>query len=99
MGEFITGEAARERFGALADQVDDAYTQMRELSSDEVGQEFRVELAERLESQQRTNRGLMYRIFGQLADPPDATGYAPVLTQSLAARLRITPNEVKRRMK
>ncbi len=97
MGEFITGEAARERFRALLDQVDDAYGQMRELSSDEVGSVFRVEMAERLDTQERVNRGLMYRVFGQLADPPDET--APVLAQGVSARLRIPPNEVKRRMK
>jgi len=99
MGEFMTGEAARERFRALADQVDAAYAEMRELSSDEVGNEFRVELAERLETQERTNRGLMYRMFGQIADPPDEAAMAPVLVNSLAARLRIPPREVKRRMK
>jgi hypothetical protein len=32
--------------------------------------EFRAELAERLEFQERTNRGLMYRAFGEMADPP-----------------------------
>jgi hypothetical protein len=63
MGEFVTGEAARERFRELSDQVEAAYTEMRTLSSDEVGNEFRTELAERLETQERTNRGLMYRMF------------------------------------
>ena len=43
MAEFVTGEAARARFGALADQVDAAYAQMRALSSDGVGNEFRAE--------------------------------------------------------
>ncbi len=99
MGEFVTAEAARERFRALADQVDAAYAEMRALSSDEVGNEFRTELAERLETQERTNRGLMYRVFGEIADPPDEPGMAPVLVNSLAARLRIPPREVKRRMK
>src|SRR6267378_2374511 len=64
MAEFVTAEAARERFRALADQVDAAYAQMRALSSDGVGNEFRTELAGRLEFQERTNRGLMYRVFG-----------------------------------
>jgi hypothetical protein len=50
MGEFVTAEAARERFRVLADQVDAAYAEMRALSSAEVGNEFRTELAERLES-------------------------------------------------
>jgi hypothetical protein len=99
MGEFMTGEAARERFRALADQVDAAYAEMRELSSDEVGNEFRVELAERLETQERTNRGLMYRMFGEIADPPDEVAYVPAVADNLWARLRIPPREIKRRMK
>jgi hypothetical protein len=49
MGEFVTAEAARARFRALADQVDAAYDEMRALSSAEVGNEFRTGLAERLE--------------------------------------------------
>ncbi|PXX13056.1 HNH endonuclease signature motif containing protein [Mycolicibacterium moriokaense] len=99
MAEFVTAEAARERFRELADQVDAAYAQMRALSSDEVGNEFRAEFAERLETQDRTNRGLMYRVFGEMADPPDESGMAPILVNSLAARLRIPPREVKRRLK
>ena len=99
MGEFVTGEAARARLRVLADQVDAAYAEMRELSSDEVGSAFRAELAERLETQERTNRGLMYRMFGELADPPDEAAMAPMLVNNLAARLRIPPKEVKRRMK
>ena len=58
---------------------------------------FGCEMAERLETQERTNRGLMYRVFGQMADPPDEA--VPVLAQSLSARLRIPPKEIKRRMK
>jgi hypothetical protein len=99
MGEFVTAEAARERFRELADQVDGVYAEMRALPSDEVGNEFRAEMAERLEDQERTNRGLMYRMFGQIVDPPDEAGMAPVLVNSLAARLRIPPREVKRRLK
>src|SRR6476469_4982154 len=96
MGEFVTGEAARERFRALSDQVDAAHAEMRALSSDGVGTAFRVELAERWETQERTNRALMYRMFGQIADPPDQTAMAPMVVNSLAARLRIAPSEVKR---
>jgi hypothetical protein len=99
MAEFVTGEAARERFRALADQVEAAYDEMRALSSDEVGNEFRAELAERLEFQERTNRGLMYRVFGEMADPPDEVQFVPVLADKLWARLRIAPKEIKRRMK
>src|SRR5258708_31523795 len=99
MAQFVTPEAARERFRALADQVDAVYDEMRALSSDGVGNEFRTELAERLEFQERTNRGLMYRAFAEMADPPDEAAMAPVLVNSLAGRLRIPPREVKRRMK
>ena len=105
MGEFVSAEAARERFRPLADQVDAAYAEMRELSCDQASA-FRTELAERLETLgapparggERTNRGLMYRMFGQIADPPDEAGMAPVLVNRLAARLRIAPKEIKRRM-
>ncbi|BBX04326.1 HNH nuclease [Mycolicibacterium moriokaense] len=99
MGEFTTGAAACERFRALLDVVDVAYAEMRELSSDNVGNEFRVDMAERLETQERTNRGLMYRVFGQIADPPDEIGLIDGLIDRLCARLRIPRNEIKRRMK
>ena len=46
---------------------------------------------ERLETQERTNRALMYRVFGEIADPPDEVGYAPVLADKLCARLRVAP--------
>lgn len=99
MGEFITGTAARKQVSALLDQIDDAHARLRELSSDEVGTEFRVGMAERLESQERSNRGLMYRVFGQIADPPDEAAMAPTAVDQLWARLRVPPNEIKRRMK
>jgi hypothetical protein len=41
----------------------------------------------------------MYRVFGEIADPPDEAGMVPALVNSVAARLRIPPREVKRRMK
>ncbi len=84
MAGFVTGQAARERFRALSDQVESAYAEMRCLSSDEVGNEFRVEMAERLETQERSNRGLMYRVFGEIADPPDQTAMVPAVVNSLA---------------
>ncbi|MGV0791375.1 DUF222 domain-containing protein [Mycolicibacterium sp. XJ1819] len=99
MGGFVAGEAARERLAVLLDEVDAAQAAMRELSSDEVGTEFRMVMAERLETQERTNRGLMYRVFGQLADPPDEAGARPGWVQRVAARLRVTPDEVKARAK
>ena len=41
----------------------------------------------------------MYRVFGQIADPPDEVGLVGALIDSLWARLRIPPREIKRRMK
>ncbi len=99
MGQFVTGQAARQRVCLLLDQVDGAYREMRELSCDEVGTPFRIEMAERLETQERLNRGLMYRVFGQIADPPDETAMAPDMLGRLCARLRIPPREIKRRFK
>lgn len=99
MGHFITAEAARQRIRALLDALDAAHADMRAVSSQNVGTSFRVELAERLEHQQRVNRALMYRVCGELADPPDEAGAAAGLVQRLAARLRIPTREVKRRIR
>jgi len=50
-----------------------------------VGNEFRTELAERLETQERTNRGLMYRaVPRRWPTRPDEAAMAPVLVNSLA---------------
>lgn len=99
MVQCTTAAAVREHLRALADQVDAAYAEMASLRSNGVGNEFRVEMAERLETQERTNRGLMYRIFGEIADPPDEAWVEPAVADSLWARLRIPPKEIKRRMK
>ena len=58
-----------------------------------------MQMAERLENQDRINRGLIYRVFGEMAHPPDEVAPLPALVDQLWARLRITPNEIKRRMK
>jgi hypothetical protein len=60
---------------------------------------FRVDVAARLESQERANRGLMYRIFAEIADPPDGSGSTAQTRSMPWARLRITPNEITRRFK
>ncbi|RAV17216.1 HNH nuclease [Mycolicibacterium sp. GF69] len=83
----------------LLDRVDETYAELRELSSDEVGTDFRVMIAERLENQQRTNRGLMYRVFGELAHPPDEAGAAPGWMDKVWARVRVAPNEIRRRVR
>ena len=97
--DFLDTEAARERISAALDAIDAAHDVLRDTSSDLVGSSFRVEIAERLETQERTNRGLMYRIFGEIADPPDETGFVPAVRDKLWARLRITPGEITRRFK
>jgi hypothetical protein len=58
-----------------------------------------VAVAERLETQQRTNRGLMYRFFGEIAEPPDGSDSIPAVRAMLGARLRIPPRELVRRFK
>ncbi|OBG67225.1 HNH nuclease [Mycobacterium sp. E1715] len=92
-------EQARERIGAALDAIDAAHDALRVVSSDVVGNEFRLEVAERLETQERTNRGLMYRFFAEIADPPDGGGFVPAVRDKLWARLRITPNEITRRFR
>ena len=99
MGYPISAEQARERISAALDAIDAAHLVLRDTPSDVVGNNFRVDVAERLETQDRTNRGLMYRFFGEIADPPDGTGFVPVVRDMLWARLRITPQETTRRFK
>src|SRR5579875_272834 len=99
MGSPVSAQQARERIGAALDAIDAAHNALRDTSSDVVGNKFRVEVAERLETQHRVNRGLMYRVFGEIADPPDETGVVAALRDRLWARLRITPNEITRRFK
>jgi hypothetical protein len=99
MGEFVGAQEQRERITAALDAIDAAHAVLRATPSDEVGNGYRAQMAERLETQERANRGLMYRVFGQIADPPDAAAMVPALANSVSARLRIPPKEIKRRMK
>ena len=99
MGAGLSDEAARERISAALDAIDAAHDVLRDTSSDVVGNNFRVDVAERLETQERTNRGLMYRFFAEIVDPPDGAGCVPNVRSALWARLRITPNEITRRFK
>lgn len=75
----MSAEQARERIGAALDAIDAAHDVLRETSSDVVGNNFRVDVAERLETQDRTNRGLMYRFFAEIADPPDGSECIPAV--------------------
>lgn len=95
----VGAAAAREHIRAALDAIDDAHEVLRATSSDLVGNDFRIEVAERLETQERTNRGLMYRVFGELADPSDGDGSTRAVRDALWKRLRITPHEINRRCK
>jgi hypothetical protein len=99
MGSGVGIEQAREGILAALDAIDAAHDQLRHTSSDLVGNAFRVDVAERLETQERVNRGLMYRFFGEIADPPDEPGAIALMRSALWARLRITPTEITRRFK
>ncbi|UQX10940.1 13E12 repeat family protein [Candidatus Mycobacterium methanotrophicum] len=98
MAPAIGVEQARERINTALDAIDAAHDVLRETSSDLLGNGFRVDVAERLETQERANRGLMYRFFGEIADPPDESGTIAAMRSALWARLRITPNEITRRV-
>jgi len=78
--------AAQERISAALDATDAAHDVLRDTSSDLVGIDFRVKVAERLETQERLNRGLMYRFFAEIADPPDGAGFLPMVRDVLWAR-------------
>jgi hypothetical protein len=99
MGSALSADQARERISAALDAIDAAHVVLRDTSSDLVGNNFRVDVAERLETQERTNRGLMYRFFGEIADPPDESGFTAQVRAALWKRLRITPREITRRCK
>lgn len=99
MNPRVSATEARERITAALDAIDAANGVLRETSSGVVGNAFRVEIAERLETAHRVNRGLMYRIFGEIADPPDEAGAIAAVRHLLWARLRITPKEITRRFK
>ncbi len=95
----MAAERAQERISAALDAIDAAHDVLRATSSDVVSNNFRVKVAERLETQDRVNRGLMYRFFGEIADPPDGAGFVPVVRDVLWARLHITPKEITRRFR
>ena len=99
MGPSISADEARERVSSALDAIDAAHNVLRETPSDLVGNSFRVEVADRLETQECVNRGLMYRIFAEMADPPDEAGSVAQLRSMLWQRLRIAPNEILRRFK
>src|SRR6201996_4757448 len=99
MASAVSVDEIRERITSALDAIDAAHDLLRATPSDLVGNRFRVDVAERLETQERANRGLMYRMFGEIADPPDEVGAIAVARSALWKRLRITPQEITRRFK
>jgi hypothetical protein len=96
-------DTQRDEIRAALDAVDAGYFRLRAACSDSVGNAFRVEVAERLERQHRVNRGLMYRMFGELIEPPDghddpALPAGTIISKLLWRRLRLTNGEIKRRI-
>jgi Domain of unknown function (DUF222) len=100
----LTADAARENVSADLDVIDAALARLRETSTDLVGNAFRIDVAERLETQSRANRGLSYRMFGEIVEPPDGAGdtgprAGARVRDQLWMRLRVTPAEIRRRMR
>lgn len=103
-GTFLTAYDARRRVTADLDVIDATLTRLRDTSTDLLGNAFRIEIAERLETQNRSIQGLTYRMFAEIADPPTGADDPdlPVgakVRDLLWQRLRITPAEVRRRLR
>ncbi|MCH9721600.1 MAG: HNH endonuclease [Actinomycetia bacterium] len=84
--------------------IDAAQDRLRSTCTDLAGNAFRIEVAERLEKQQRTNRGLSYRMFGEVAAPVDSHEDPRLpagvkMRDLLGARLHLTRGEVTRRFR
>lgn len=98
----LTAQAVHDVVRAELEVIDAAYARLRATCTDLAGNAFRIEVAERLETQARVNRGLSYRMFGEIAAPadgPDDPGLpAGVKVRDvLGVRLRLTASEVRRR--
>jgi hypothetical protein len=74
MGSAISADEARERITSALDAIDAAHGLLRDTPSDLVGNRFCVDVAERLETQERANRGFMYRILPRLPTRPMKPG-------------------------
>ncbi|KAA8963412.1 HNH endonuclease signature motif containing protein [Mycobacterium sp.] len=100
----LPADAVRAGVRADLDLIEAAYARLREACTDLVGNAFRLEAAERLETLSRTNGGLSYRLFAEIADPPDGPDDPALpadvsIRHLLCRRLRITTAEVKRRFR
>src|SRR5690625_2069289 len=93
----LSEQEARERIDTALSAIDAAQQVLRETCSELTDPDFHIAFAERLENQERINRGLMYRVFGELCDPPDSNRVATKVRDALWSRLHIPPAEIKRR--
>ncbi len=104
VAQALPADATRAQMRADLALIGAAYTRLRGSCTDVVGNAFRVEVADRLETLDRVNRGLSYRMFAEIADPVDGPD-DPALPSDVAtrhllgSRLRITAAEVKRRFR
>ena len=64
-------EQVRAEVCAQLAAIDTAQARLRELSTFGVGNGFRVEVIETLETQVRRGQGLSYRMLGEALDPPE----------------------------
>lgn len=95
---------ARTQVVEALEAIDAAQAVLRATPTDLVGNAFRIEMADRLEGHSRVTLGLTYRMFGEIADPPDGIDDSELpagikVRDLLRTRLRITAGEVTRRMK
>ena len=100
----LTAEAVHAAVRTELEVVDAAHERLRATCTDLAGNAFRIEVAERLEAQLRTNRGLSYRMFGEIAAPVDGPDDSRLpagvkVRDVLASRLRLTAGEVNRRFR
>ncbi|ODR06487.1 HNH nuclease [Mycolicibacillus koreensis] len=93
----LSAQEACERIDAALSAIEAGQQVLRDTCSELTDVDFHIAFAERLEHQERINRGLMYRVFGELCDPPDSADIVTKVRDALWARLHITPAEIKRR--
>ncbi|WP_156628823.1 DUF222 domain-containing protein, partial [Mycobacterium sp. 1274756.6] len=99
MATAMTPQAAQDQIRAALDAIDAAHQVLRQTSSALADTAFRLDVAERLETQERVNRGLMYRYFDELAEPSPERGAADAIRAALWERLHISPREITRRFR
>ncbi|WP_264000316.1 HNH endonuclease signature motif containing protein [Mycolicibacillus trivialis] len=99
MATAMAPQAAQDQIRAALDAIDAAHRVLRQTSSALTNTAFRLDVAERLETQERVNRALMYRVFDELAEPSTERGAADAIRGALWERLNIPPREITRRFR